>query len=708
MATSRGSAPSKLHKLLRAIVSSRFTQLIVRIPPFSWLVYWITFLASKKAIQQKSPPKIKARHTQPVPTLTGVDAQADIQAVLEGIVRDVVKVLGYIGASIATYETGDALPIRATYVDRNLISAEQLHRWEWQLSQFTPERPVSLSNPQVARVYIHNPYYKNNLSVRAVQAGKIVTSNDLYDLFRPIVPAATHNAVKGIQKALNIEQVAAVPFFLNSTANNSYEREFVGNLFIASKKPITEKDKQALLAYTRHIALTILSERRYTHIELTQRLVLDMHRNLTDEEKVTDAIAEGIVKEMGYVGAMVATYEDSGALPIRAIYIDPELVSMEQVREWEEKVSNIMPTQHPISLFDPSTARVYLNDDRYKNNLGVRAAVAKKPVTSNDLFDLFTPIVPNVAHQAIGGMQRSIGIKQVISIPFFLDDQFVGNLFAATKSEKFSSWEIEVLRTFGYQAAAGLRNARLYNQAKDRQAATEILGRMAFNAAASVHTFRNHVGVIRGNLQLLDNIDMLAQDNAKRRELFEKLAPPITKRLDNIALLLDELQSPWTLTSQKPVNVNFCLRQALGKVMYSSEKWAHLSLIDNLPEIHASQEILTEIFRSIIKNAVEALAEKGDQRFLWIESRLKDNALVEINIRDNGIGIKPENVTKAFEIRWTTKPRALGLGLFWARDYIEGLGGSVKLDSIWQEGTTCSISIPVQRPDVHPDYYHRR
>lgn len=703
MVASRGSTSAKLQKLLNRIAYSRLVQLIARIPPFSWLLYWMSFFISKKKIEERLPKKFEARHTRPIPSLTGVDAQADIRATLEGIVRDVVKVLGYVGASIAIYEADDALSIRATYVDRILLSEEQLRRWEWQLSQFSPERPVSLANPRVARVYIHNPVYKNNLSVRAAQAGHIVTSKKLYDLFQPVIPPATRNVVGGIQKALGIKEVISVPFFLNATEYNAYEREYVGNLFIASEKPITEKDKEILFAFTRHIALTILSERRYTHIQLTQQLALNTHRHFNDEQKVIDAIAEGIVKEMRYGGAMVATYEDGGALPIKAIYLDPALVSMEQVRAWEEKISKISPTKRAISLFDPNIARVYVNNARYKNNLGVRSATAKKPIISNELFDLFTPVIPKSVRPIILGFQRKLGIRQVISVPFFLDDQFVGNLFVATKSAKFTSWEVEALRTFGNQAAAGLRNARLYNQAKDRQAATEILGRMAFNAAASVHTLRNHVGVIRGNLQVLNNIDALAQDDVKRRELFDKLVPPINKRLDHIAHLLEDLQSPWSLTSQKPVDVNHCLSRALSKVMYSSEKWVHLSLVDNLPEIQASEEILTEVFRGVIKNAVESLAEKGNQRFLWIESRLTNNATIEINIRDNGIGIKPKYLVKVFEILWTTKPRSLGLGLFWVRDYIVGLGGTVKLESIWQEGTTCSISIPVQERDTNKE-----
>jgi signal transduction histidine kinase len=51
-------------------------------------------------------------------------------------------------------------------------------------------------------------------------------------------------------------------------------------------------------------------------------------------------------------------------------------------------------------------------------------------------------------------------------------------------------------------------------------------------------------------------------------------------------------------------------------------------------------------------------------------------------------------MSRIFEMRWTTKSTGLGFGLFWAKDYIEGLGGRVEIESVWQEGTTARVFIP--------------
>jgi signal transduction histidine kinase len=119
-----------------------------------------------------------------------------------------------------------------------------------------------------------------------------------------------------------------------------------------------------------------------------------------------------------------------------------------------------------------------------------------------------------------------------------------------------------------------------------------------------------------------------------------------------------------------------------------------MALAPDLPEINISPDMLREAFRVMIKNAAEAIAEKGEAGDIWLASCLRDDATIEVTIRDNGVGIKPENLSRIFEMRWTTKNTGLGFGLFWAKDYIEGLGGRVEVESVWQAGTTARITIP--------------
>ena len=78
---------------------------------------------------------------------------------------------------------------------------------------------------------------------------------------------------------------------------------------------------------------------------------------------------------------------------------------------------------------------------------------------------------------------------------------------------------------------------------------------------------------------------------------------------------------------------------------------------------------------------------------MWIESSLVGD-MIEIIVRDNGAGIKPENLHRIFEMKWSTKSHGMGFGLYWAKDYVEGVGGNIEVDSVWGQGTIFYIRVP--------------
>jgi signal transduction histidine kinase len=66
-----------------------------------------------------------------------------------------------------------------------------------------------------------------------------------------------------------------------------------------------------------------------------------------------------------------------------------------------------------------------------------------------------------------------------------------------------------------------------------------------------------------------------------------------------------------------------------------------------------------------------------------------------ITIRDRGVGVKPENLPRVFDPYFTTRRTGSGLGLAIAKNIIDGMGGSVALDSRPGDGTEIRIDLPV-------------
>ncbi len=678
-----------------SLVGSRLVGRLFNLPPVSWLVQGFTRALVRRQLSANAVHSASSRPAPPRIAGVGLDVT------LKQIVSDVVEALGYAGAMVATYEQGDILPVRALHVDPAVATDEQIHRWEEEVSRYAP-RPVSITDPEIARVHVYGEEYQDNLSVQAFQARGPVISDDLFDLFTPIAPPASRPVVKGIQQALGIQQVIAVPFFLETVTDGRTEQEMVGNLFAAKRGLISEQDIRVLSAFGRQAAAAIESERRRLHIQIAQNIVYEMQSRLQNEEQVLQRIVRGAVSDLGYVGAMVATYEQDDSLPVRAFYLQPSVGTMEQVQQWEKELSRY--SGRPVSVSDPDIARVFVHREDCAANLSVRAFKAEKPVVSSDLYDLFTPVVPPSARPAVAGIQEALGIQQVIAVPFFLEEEeadgqvkreAVGNLFAATRSRRFSAGEIELLETLAHQAAAGIRNARLYRIIEERRQVAQVFGKMAFSAAASVHALRNHLAAFQMHLHLVQ-----LTPPERRDEIFQ-LSNKMLERLDEAAKILDNLHEPWRAVVDKPTDVNSCITQAIGQAVRDREEveaeegiYIREELGDGLPPVQTSPDMLAEAFRVLIKNGVEAVRETGRGGEVRVVSRRGEQDTVEVLISDEGVGIKPEDMGKIFELRWSTKEAGMGFGLFWTKEFVEGLGGSITVESEWQQGTTFRLVLP--------------
>ena len=74
----------------------------------------------------------------------------------------------------------------------------------------------------------------------------------------------------------------------------------------------------------------------------------------------------------------------------------------------------------------------------------------------------------------------------------------------------------------------------------------------------------------------------------------------------------------------------------------------------------------------------------------------KDN-YINVEARDNGIGIPEQNLSKIFEPFFTNKEvsKGTGLGLSTAYNIIKNHNGTIEVNSRVDEGTTFTVKIPI-------------
>lgn len=124
----------------------------------------------------------------------------------------------------------------------------------------------------------------------------------------------------------------------------------------------------------------------------------------------------------------------------------------------------------------------------------------------------------------------------------------------------------------------------------------------------------------------------------------------------------------------------------------------HFSIASSNLHIHADRSLIEQVLINLVKNAFEACADSSDEE-IWVEAFRKDNTVV-ITISDNGCGIVPEAIDKIFVPFYTTKSGGSGIGLSLCRQIINRHGGTISVISEVENGTTFSISLPINTVTV--------
>lgn len=611
----------------------------------------------------------------------------DLQGVLQHIANDVVNRLGCMGAMVATLEQGNVLVVRAYKLDDSLKSLQNA-------SQLDEMDVLDIGTC----FKLGEPDHQENLAVKAVVSNGdpsqvALTSDSLHDLFSPYLTRSSSDA---LQQVAGVQQVIAVPFQLYG--------DVVGSLMAAAPERFAERDIEFLNAFGQQAATAIQNQRRLDTMQALSQIILRLQAHMTSETEVLQVIVDAVVEDLGYAGAMVATLENGNALPVRTYSVDE---TMRVIHQFE--------AQAGISLLGEQ-AVVYLDDEQYRDNLSVRAVNelngrSENYLISNHLYDLLRPVVDReIADQ----VQQVLGIKRVVAVPFFLGDQVLGNLFVTSRKARFSAWELSILTALGQQAAVGINNARLFRETAEQRQIAQTFGRMAFSTVASAHSLRNYVGNVNGYMQLLQ---MLPELSPERQQFVLRELPTAAEQLEKIIVILDNLNEPWETKGDEPVDMHDCLARALleiyprTSILRSTAEvttetdvtlYLDLDLADGVPLVETVKDMLSEAIRIIIKNAEEAMASSNRDAKIWISTKLLSEAEAEIVIRDNGPGIPPDKMGSIFELGWSTKKQGggMGFGLFWTKDYIDGLGGSICASSRVGDGTTFTIILPLVVPEV--------
>jgi two-component system, NtrC family, sensor kinase len=117
----------------------------------------------------------------------------------------------------------------------------------------------------------------------------------------------------------------------------------------------------------------------------------------------------------------------------------------------------------------------------------------------------------------------------------------------------------------------------------------------------------------------------------------------------------------------------------LGSRIKSCGGQSEVKIIKNygdIPSVECYPAQLNQVFMNLLVNALDAIEEainksklnisnpiKHQENIVWISSKLNEQNQIEIRIRDSGIGMEEETISKIFDHFFTTKEVGKGTGL---------------------------------------------
>ncbi|HSW13132.1 MAG TPA: ATP-binding protein, partial [Solimonas sp.] len=148
---------------------------------------------------------------------------------------------------------------------------------------------------------------------------------------------------------------------------------------------------------------------------------------------------------------------------------------------------------------------------------------------------------------------------------------------------------------------------------------------------------------------------------------------------------------------REPTDLDALLREILEQLDFSlREKQVELRIPQPLPVIHCDRIRVGELLRNLVTNAVKY----NDSEQRWIEIGYGQQGAERVfQVRDNGIGIRPEHQARVFTLFERLHKRdayggGTGVGLTIVQKIVEMHGGRIWIESAPGAGTTFLFTLP--------------
>lgn len=299
---------------------------------------------------------------------------------------------------------------------------------------------------------------------------------------------------------------------------------------------------------------------------------------------------------------------------------------------------------------------------------------------------------------------RPLNISSMLDVPIRLSGTVVGIVCHEHVGEP-RSWNDEE-QSF---AASVADMVSLAIEASERKKAEQALRKTTDELMRSNQELEQFAYVASHDLQeplhkiiaftdrLEDTLGTDLQKNSKAKDYFDRLSGGAQR----MRQLIEDLLQVARITTRAQPFVEMNLQETLKEVLSDLElkiqnSQAKITILQ-LPRVMGDPRQLQQLFQNLLSNAIK-FSQKGSIPEIFISSKRLDNNLVEITVRDNGIGIDPsfwEKIFRPFQrLHSRDQFEGSGMGLTLCKKIVDRHGGKITVFSELGKGSEFKLLLP--------------
>jgi PAS domain S-box-containing protein len=299
-------------------------------------------------------------------------------------------------------------------------------------------------------------------------------------------------------------------------------------------------------------------------------------------------------------------------------------------------------------------------------------------------------------------LAREYGLKAALAIPILSDEKVIAVIeFFLTEPHDEDERLVKVITSVAAQLDLAIERKLAEEQLRRTRAELAHVSRvttMGELAASIAHEVNQPLGAIVGNADIC--LQWLKSDQPPLDLLREALTDIASdgRRASEVISRIRSLVKG-TSPQKSSLDVNEVVGQVVSLIAHEAQR-RQVSLgteLQELPTVLGDRVQLQQVLLNLAMNGIDAMQGINDRKHQLTLSTARNESGILVSVKDDGVGINPEDADRVFRAFHTTKASGMGMGLAISRSIVEAHGGRLWAEANRDCGATFRFTLPAEQ-----------